>query len=566
MNKREQEKKRIPSPLPGEVVRESLLTEVERCREEVVVLQTGAGCGKTVLLAELARRQTGCCEWVWADKNGMMEAYHRILSFILSSKNGFCCLLVDEFERILEEDFRKEFGELIHSGRVRIILSVRGTLPMFLARYLIQGKVKIFDAEQLCFSQQETNLLLKRMTREDLPDQLTERVQAYTGGWPAGITFIGIWMRTHPCEKEQFPEFEQTQLHNYIYYEIFRGFSHDVQLFLTESAILEDLDAGLCDYVLERNNSRQMLATVLREIPFFLKRTNETEKFVYTPVFSGFLRNKMDPVRKKDILNRLIKYEEYDSRGQQENKCLKVKCLGCLDVISANGSILWRTKKTRELFACLFFEEGRGVRKDTLLERLWPDADEKQANALFYTTVTYLRKALTMADARELLVVENQIYRLDTVRIESDYQVLMEWNQQVRKGILPESWETQEFAELYRECYMCGEDYLWLGAQREYVEQIFLQTAAALAELEMGRGSFGKAVLLLERAIAIDNYAVSLLELLVECLLSMGNVGVAKNYFQRLQRIYQEDLYQKNVLNFRDYVMKVEKRNIRQDV
>lgn len=183
------------------------------------------------------------------------------------------------------------------------------------------------------------------------------------------------------------------------------------------------------------------------------------------------------------------------------------------------GKISFRTRKAKELLACLFFEEGRGVKKDMLMERLWPETEREKASVLFHTTVSYLRKALLQAGASEILVVKNQAYAVDISHMESDIGKLMNLNRQIRNGKMPVEERVLETAESYRECYMYGEDYTWLGVYREYVEQIFLQTMGKFSEMEMEKGEFGKAVLILEKAVEVDSYSVSLSELLIEGLL-----------------------------------------------
>ena len=564
----------IPRLLPGEVVREALLTEMEECKEEVVVIRAGKGCGKTTVLAQLARRQAEKYECIWTDEGDMRGTYHRILSFLLSCnektemQKKYFCLFVNDLEHIEDQAIWNDIERLTEcgKGRVRIYISIRKALPPFLARPLIQGKIRVFDDTKLMFEQWETGKFLANLTGRELPDGFAKWVQEYTGGWPAGVALVGHGLKGGTLVKGQSVAFDRTLLYNYISYEIFCRLSCDVQTFLTESVLLEELDPSLCDYVLDRSDSRQMIVMLSQELSVFMRKVEGKEKPVYLPVFAEFLQERTDPARRIEILDCISQYELCNRERQQADIRLWVRCLGSFDVIGENGNILWRTKKTRELFACLFFEEGRGVKKDTLIERLWPDIGERQANTLFYTTVTYLRKALMNANARELLVVENQSYRLETEHITSDFQVLMDWNMRAKKGELPESQETLEVAQLYRECYMNGEDYLWLGVQREYVEQIFLQTSGKLAELEMERGEFGRAVLLLEKAVQIDVYAVSLLELLLESLIMLGEFGRAKKYFSQLQNIYENELCQKVEVKFRDYIIKAEKKRKKRSV
>lgn len=261
------------------------------------------------------------------------------------------------------------------------------------------------------------------------------------------------------------------------------------------------------------------------------------------------------------LLGRLLSGEwNKNVRENRKDKkfLLEVKCLGSFSVKGVRNEIVWRTRKTKELFACLFFEEGRGVTKDILLERLWPEADLKKATTLLHTTISYLRKALLQAEAREVLKVKNQTYALDMQHIKSDFSNLMQWKQTAKKGIADQTDNIMEVTELYHGCYMQGEDYLWLGGQREYVEQVYLQTLKKLAERQMESENYEEAALLLQKAIEVDNFAVSLIEMLIKCYILAGDFKEAKRQYSKLKKICVEELGQNLTLKFKDYVKKLE--------
>lgn len=258
-------------------------------------------------------------------------------------------------------------------------------------------------------------------------------------------------------------------------------------------------------------------------------------------------------------------YTHKKAEKEEEGALLQVRCLGELDITGAQGQVIFRTRKTKELFACLFYEEGRGIKKDTLMERLWPEMCTEKASVLFHTTVSYLRKALREAGAEEVFVVKNQTYAVKISHIRSDIKTLLDWDRQIRGGTVPEDGNMLELAELYHECYMYGEDYAWLGEYREYVEQIFLQIMDRLAKIQMEKGQYRKAILFLEKAVQVDNYAVPLLELLVECLILTRDAKGAKREYAKMRRICEEELCQEAVMEFKDYIKKAERRRGRME-
>lgn len=251
--------------------------------------------------------------------------------------------------------------------------------------------------------------------------------------------------------------------------------------------------------------------------------------------------------------------KEIEENHKGPRSLLCIKCLGSFFVEGKEGGILWRTKKARELFACLFYEEGRGITKDTLMERLWPQSGVKSTSSLFDTTLSYMRKALAKADAADVLMVQNGTYALNMHLIASDIQELMNWKEISLQKELPEHRNTLEAARLYHDCYMQGEDYIWLGEYCEYMEQIFLQTIKRLAEMEMQKGGYEKAVLLMQKAVEVDSYGIPLAELLVECLILEGNIKGAKKQYTRIGEICKTELGEELELEFGDYVKKAYK-------
>lgn len=282
----------------------------------------------------------------------------------------------------------------------------------------------------------------------------------------------------------------------------------------------------------------------------------------YVCVFAADARERRDLARARELLAEAQK--RLDSEAEDTSTGLQVRCLGMFEVTGPIGKAVWRTRKTGELFACLFFEEGRGMKKDILMERLWPELCSERASVLFHTTASYLRRALAQVGATDILHVDNQTYAVDISRIESDYGRLMDWNGYARKGLWPEGRDVLEVAELYRDCYMCGEDYAWLGGQREYVEQVFLQTVELLAGILMDAGEYTNAALLLEKGIQVDGYAFSLLQLLAECLILTGDLRRAKHRYSDMKRVFREELAEELELEWKDIVKKAEDRRKKQ--
>ncbi len=242
-----------------------------------------------------------------------------------------------------------------------------------------------------------------------------------------------------------------------------------------------------------------------------------------------------------------------ESMEPADGRPVSVQCFGGFIVRGRQGEFLWRTKKTKELFACLFYEKGRWIPRDVLMERLWPEKPAEKAVVLFHTTVSYMRRSLAEGGAEKLLLVKERSYALDMGQIESDMELFLKWQGSIKEG-RREEWENpEELLRLYFEGYMYGEDYLWLGAYQEHVEQQYLRMLKTLAEHAAKEGKHALAAALLRKAVEIDAYGTPARELLIKCLISAGDIAGAKKEYGCLLDIHREMLGRADLPDFAEY-------------
>ena len=245
------------------------------------------------------------------------------------------------------------------------------------------------------------------------------------------------------------------------------------------------------------------------------------------------------------LLSAVLLGEAEEGSGEREplreEALLRVFCLGSFSVRAGEEPLRWRTKKTRELFACLFEAEGKGLDKNALIFRLWPEASEKNGSVLFNTTVSYLRRTLASADAAQVLQVKDRLYSLDMSRIWSDAGRLKELAEWIRKKEFAEIGNPQELVSLYGGEYMGSEDYRWLVGRREYVEQLFLQAARQLALHEMEEKHWGTAIVIFQKMLDVSVCSSSILRLLLTCRMKQGDVGGAYRQYEKVRDEWEQE-------------------------
>jgi two-component SAPR family response regulator len=91
-----------------------------------------------------------------------------------------------------------------------------------------------------------------------------------------------------------------------------------------------------------------------------------------------------------------------------------IRCFQSMRIDPGTGEPLpWRTAKAQELFAYLVYRRNQYVRKDALMDLLWPDMDESRSQPLLYTTIYRLRKMLDHAGLNVKILKSSSGYCLD---------------------------------------------------------------------------------------------------------------------------------------------------------
>lgn len=349
---------RIPKEAAWQLRRDKLLSGLACGDESAVVFHAGAGYGKTTVMAEWASEhraqscwyrlhesdnQFGCfLRGIAAALSGLVDAAVFRADFFeadmrlaadkaaegtgerflarclpaLPAEPVFICL--DDFHFIHNEtvlNFLLRFMEYAE-GKARFFFASKSGFPAFLAANLMRGAVSEVLENELRFEEGETAHLLRSMSGRALPEYVVKEIHADTNGWPAGVMFAGIDLKSaQPLSTGRFL-FDRTHLHQYIFQEIFRKLAYDTQRFLTESSVLEKMMPPLCDYALGRSDSAGMLHYLVKEHLFLSRVEGEEDAYFYEGVSGGFLRSRLSDGRRVEVLLKAAQY--HVRRGEWE--------------------------------------------------------------------------------------------------------------------------------------------------------------------------------------------------------------------------------------------------------
>lgn len=200
--------------------------------------------------------------------------------------------------------------------------------------------------------------------------------------------------------------------------------------------------------------------------------------------------------------------------------------------------VKWRTKKAQELFAYLFHLQGKGVSKDVLIELLWPEAGSKNAIALFHTTLYSIRQVFSQEGLEDLIAYEKKRYSLKMQLVDSD---LAELTSYFKDSKACEE-EPELIMRLYPGSYMGNSGYLWAYGMTKELENKYFKVLQSGAAKRIHQKRPDAAIPFLQRIIEADPYNEEVASQLILCLYQSGRQSDAKHQYDRMQKLYREDL------------------------
>ncbi|MCI8991436.1 MAG: hypothetical protein HFG80_01720 [Eubacterium sp.] len=245
--------------------------------------------------------------------------------------------------------------------------------------------------------------------------------------------------------------------------------------------------------------------------------------------------------------------EENPPPAPETGKKVRIQCMKRFCVLLPNGEeVRWRTKKAQELFAYLFHLQGDGVEREDLLALLWPEAGAKSVTALFHTTLYSIRQVFMQESREPLIVYEKKKYSLNMQMVCSDLEELQEC---IRMSGRKEK-RTEDMMRLYQGGYMENMGYLWAYGTAKKLEDEYLLACRNGAAEKMQENREDLAIPFLQRMQEIEPYDEKVVTLLIVCLYRSGKQGEAKRQYDRMVKLYKEDLALDFEITFQELVQK----------
>src|SRR5262245_35125349 len=328
----------LPRPRPGFVPRPRLVTRLdEGLARGLVLVCAAAGYGKTVTLADWARRSGRPVAWLSLDAgdNDPVRFWRHVVAAVGPVRPGVAGRVLPLFgppppsvfagpatALINELAARPGDGEaililddyhLIDAGPVhesllllaehlppglRLVLASRSDPPLPLGRLRARGQLAELGAAELRFTAEEAAALLRRVAEgagSALSDADLAVLAARTEGWAAGLQLAGLSLRGRADAAGFVAAFSGSHrfVLDYLTDEVLAVQPEQVRGFLLETSVLERLSGELCDAVTGRTGSQALLERVERAGLFLVPLDEVRGWWRYHHLFADLLHARL---------------------------------------------------------------------------------------------------------------------------------------------------------------------------------------------------------------------------------------------------------------------------------
>jgi LuxR family maltose regulon positive regulatory protein len=324
----------VPERRSGLVERPELIGELEAGRtRRLTVVSTPTGFGKTSILTEWGAASPARFAWVSLDE-GDGDA-SRFWSYVVAAVEGAAPelpgtagrrlrgagvaiadevlpVLVNELTTLTQplvlvlDDYHVIDAEDVHAGvnyllerlgpDVHVVIATQTSPPLRLGRLRARGELNEYRAEKLRFTEAEVGALLNGTHGLRLAPEEINGLHRRTEGWVAGLNLVALSLR-ETGDRAAFMAgmpVDDRFLVDYLWDEVVARQTPETREFLMRTAVLERLSSSLCDAVVARRDSADMLAALVRSNLFVVPLDAERRWFRYHTLFRAMLVRQLE--------------------------------------------------------------------------------------------------------------------------------------------------------------------------------------------------------------------------------------------------------------------------------
>jgi len=263
-----------------------------------------------------------------------VETIPTILINELASLEQDLILVLDDYHMIQNEAIHSALAFLLEHlpGRLHFVVSTRSDPPWPLARLRARDQLIEVRAQDLRFTYDEAASFLAQIMGLNLNSEDVAALEERTEGWAAGLQLAALSMKGRSDIAGFVKAFTGSHVFiaEYLLEEVLKQQPEDIQTFLLQTSILEQLNPALCEAVSSCEDGRSMLIRLQKANLFVIPLDDEGQWYRYHHLFADLLKARLLQSRPADfseILHRRAAawYEQEDMAPEAIEHALAAK-------------------------------------------------------------------------------------------------------------------------------------------------------------------------------------------------------------------------------------------------
>jgi LuxR family maltose regulon positive regulatory protein len=362
-----------PPPARADLVtREALLDRLLAEDAALVTVRAGAGYGKTTLMAQWAHADPRAVAWLSldvADNDPVVLLRHLVRSL---ASCGLDTSLAEDLLQRREPQLAREVVPALavalesseipflmvlddvhlldHRDAVAMLDDVLDLVPdgstfamagralpaLRLARRRLAGGLVQLDQGDLAYTPAEALAVTRPL--DQLPAGVVQELVRCTEGWPAGLYLGVLALAEHPDPPLVLRGLlaGDQRVAEYLHEEVLDRLPAEWRTFLLRASILEQLSGPICDAVLERDGSAEVLAALAASGNLFVLSLEDRDAYRLHDLFAELLLAELrrtDPTAEAALRRRAARW--HDDRGEGDAAVRQALASGDADLSSA---------------------------------------------------------------------------------------------------------------------------------------------------------------------------------------------------------------------------------------
>lgn len=227
-------------------------------------------------------------------------------------------LVLDDYHLITEPVIHQAVGFFLdhQPPSVHAIITTRQEPPLPLGRMRVRSQITEIHLQDLRFTVEETTQFFEQALPFRLSTEAVEKLETQTEGWIGGLQLAAFALQNGHLDAETFvDQFAGSDRYvaDYLIADVLHQQSDDIQQFLRQTSILDQIHASICNVLTGREDSQTILHHLETANVFLMPLDYQREWFRYNRLFAEFLRSTLEPAEEERLHLRAAQW--YDTHG-----------------------------------------------------------------------------------------------------------------------------------------------------------------------------------------------------------------------------------------------------------